>query len=102
MRDKIRETVEDPDVAERLVPTEFPIGVRRLLVDTGYYEIYNRDNVELVDIKSDPIVEITPKGIRTHETEYDLDIIVFALGFDALTGALLHMDIRGRDGLALS
>jgi cyclohexanone monooxygenase len=72
-----------------------------LLIDTNYYETYNRDNVTLVDIRHSPIEEITPKGIRTEDGEYELDVIVFATGFDAMTGAFNRIDIRGRGGEAL-
>ena len=99
-RRKIREIVHDPAVAELLSPRHF-IGMKRTCVDTGYYETYNRPNVELVDIRSAPIEEITPRGIRTATAEYDLDAIVFAIGFDAMTGALLDIDIRGAGGRPL-
>jgi len=102
VRDKIRETVNDPVTAEMLCPKDHPIGTKRLCVDTEYYETYNRDNVTLVDIKSTPIERITPAGIRTTEAEYEADIIAFAIGFDAVTGALLDIDIRGRNGLRLA
>ena len=102
VRDRIRETVEDPDTAERLTPYDHPLGSKRTLIDTNYFETYNRDNVQLVDIRSAPIEEITPTGIRTADAEYDLDIIVFATGFDAMTGSFSRMDIRGRDDEPLS
>jgi cyclohexanone monooxygenase len=101
VRAKIRETVEDPEVAELLAPKDYPFGTKRLCVDTDYYETFNRDNVTLVDVRSQPIEEITPKGLRAGGKEYELDVIVFATGFDAVTGALLNIDIRGRDGLTL-
>jgi cyclohexanone monooxygenase len=99
-REKIREIVRDPEVAEALCPKHH-IGTKRTCVDTGYYETYNRDNVQLVDVKRAPIVEITPRGVRTADAEYELDRLVFAIGFDAMTGALLEMDIRGTNGLEL-
>ena len=99
---KIREKVEDPEVAELLCPKDHPFGTKRLCVDTDYYETFNRDNVTLVDIKHAPIERITPKGLRTGGVEYEFDIIVFATGFDAMTGALLGVDIRGREGLRLT
>jgi cyclohexanone monooxygenase len=102
VRDKIRETVRDPSVAELLVPRAYPIGAKRLCQDEGYFETFNRDDVTLVDIRSAPIEEITGTGIRTAGGEYEVDAIVFATGFDALTGALLAIDIRGRDGLTLT
>jgi cyclohexanone monooxygenase len=101
VRDRIRATVRDPATAELLCPRGYPVGTKRLCVDTDYYETYNRDNVTLVDARTYPIEEITPTGLRTTEREYALDSIVFAIGFDAMTGALLRVDIRGRGGLTL-
>jgi len=98
---KIREIVDDPAVAERLLPHDHPVGTKRLCVDTDYYATYNRDNVTLVDIRTAPIEEITPDGLRTRDAAYELDSIVFATGFDAMTGALARIDIRGRDGVVL-
>lgn len=102
VREKIRSIVRDPAVAEMLAPKDYPIGTKRLCLDTNYYETYNRDNVTLVDAKSTPIQEITAKGIRTRDAEYPLDAIVFATGFDAMTGALLEIDIRVKGGGALA
>lgn len=101
IRGKIRETVHDPAVAEMLAPTDHPYGSKRPPIDTGYFETFNRDNVSLVDLKATPIKEITKSGIRTSTGEHELDALVFATGFDAMTGALLKIDIRGRDGLSL-
>jgi cation diffusion facilitator CzcD-associated flavoprotein CzcO len=101
VRARIRATVRDPAVAEALLPRTYPLGTRRLCVDTHYYETFNRDNVTLVDVKTSPIEELTPKGLRTRSAEYALDIIVFATGFDAMTGALLNIDIRGRGNATL-
>ncbi len=101
VRDKIRQMVDDPAVAEKLCPTDFPICTKRLCVDTNYYATYNRGNVSLVDLKVSPIAEITPRGVRTGDTEHDLDLIVFATGFDAVSGALLKVDIRGREDRSL-
>jgi len=101
IRRKIRETVKDPDVAARLTPTDHPFGTKRPPIDTDYFETFNRDNVSLVDLRESPIVEITPRGIRTEAKEYELDVIVFATGFDAMTGSLLRMDIRGVGGRSL-
>ncbi len=98
---KIRETVEDPAVAALLSPTDHPVGTKRICVDTDYYGTYNRDNVTLVDISDAPIEAITPKGVRTGGIEYEFDAIVFATGFDAMTGALLKVDFRGRNGQTL-
>jgi cation diffusion facilitator CzcD-associated flavoprotein CzcO len=101
IRSKIRETVNDPETAEKLLPRDHPYGSKRTLIDTNYFETYNRDNVDLVDIRHSPIQEITAKGIRTEDAEYELDIIVFATGFDAMTGSYFKMDIQGRHGLPL-
>jgi cyclohexanone monooxygenase len=100
-RDKIRATVRDPAVAEALLPKDYPLGTKRICVDTDYYDTFNRDNVSLVDLRGEPIEAITPRGVRTQVTEYELDSIVFATGFDAMTGALLNIDIRGRGGSTL-
>lgn len=97
---KLHEIVEDPEVAAKLTPDQV-IGCKRLCVDTAYWATFNRPNVELVDLRATPIEAITPTGIRTSEREHPLDAIVYATGFDAMTGALARIDIRGRDGLAL-
>ncbi|WP_433189999.1 flavin-containing monooxygenase [Actinoallomurus sp. CA-150999] len=101
VRSKIRETVKDPAVAEKLTPADYPFGAKRLCVDIDYFETYNRDNVTLVDVRDAPIEKITPRGIATGGREYELDAIVFATGYDAMTGPLLSMDVRGRDGKPL-
>ena len=103
VRSKIRATVKDPATAELLCPKgDLPFGTKRLCVDTGYYQTFNRDNVLLVDVKTDPLVEATPGGLRTLSgQEYPLDVIVFATGFDAMTGALKSIDVRGVGGQAL-
>ena len=98
VRQKIGSIVRDPEVAKLLMPNDHYIGTKRLCLDNGYFETFNRDNVTLVDVKSAPIVSITPDGLRTEKQEYKLDALVFATGFDAMTGALLDMDIRGRAG----
>ena len=102
IRRKIREIVKDPATAERLCPTDHPYGAKRPPIDTDYYVTFNRPNVTLVDIRSTPIVEITPTGLRTRDAEYALDALVFATGFDAMTGALRKIDIRGSGGLRLA
>jgi len=102
VREKIRNTVKDPQVAALLTPTDHFIGTKRICLDSDYYETYNRTNVELVDVRKQPIQEITPKGISTTEKEYELDAIVFATGYDAVTGAVLNIDIRNRNGLTLA
>jgi cation diffusion facilitator CzcD-associated flavoprotein CzcO len=101
IRSKIREIVKDPEVAEKLVPVDHPFASKRPLIDTDYFDTYNRDNVTLVDIRHAPIREITPTGIRTEDGDFELDIIVFATGFDAMTGTFHRIDIEGRDGLKL-
>jgi cation diffusion facilitator CzcD-associated flavoprotein CzcO len=101
VREKIGEIVTDPKTAEALKPHGYPIFARRPCLDTEYYETYNLPNVHLVNVKEDPIVEITEKGIRTQSGEIELDILIFATGYDALTGALLAFDVVGRDGLTL-
>src|SRR5207344_2274982 len=99
---KIRKTVKDPVVAEKLIPKGYAYGTKRQPLDTNYYETFNKDNVVLVDAKTDgPIEEITENGIRAGGKEYPLDIIVFATGFDAMTGPLKNLGIRGRGGRAL-
>lgn len=106
VRDKIRATVDDPVVAERLCPTSYPFGTKRPCLDTGYYRTFNQPHVRLVDLREQPILTITESGIDvagpgggTESLEFDA--IVFATGFDAMTGALVGVDIRGRDGLTL-
>ncbi len=102
IHDKIREIVKDPEIAEKLIPRDHPFATKRPPVDTGYFETFNRDNVRLVDVKADPIEAIVPEGIRLKSGGIvPLDIIVFATGYDALTGSLLAMDIRGADGHSL-
>jgi cation diffusion facilitator CzcD-associated flavoprotein CzcO len=101
VRAKIDEIVHDPQVAEMLKPWEFPFATKRLPLDTNYYETFNRPNVTLVDIKRTPIEQITPTGVQTTAGTHDLDILVYATGFDALTGPLLNMNIRGREGRTL-
>ena len=100
VRGKIRSAVEDPAVADRLSPDQW-IGCKRMCVDSGYFETFNRPNVRLVDLRQTPIEAITPTGIRTAAEEIALDTLVFDTGFDAMTGTLLRMDIRGRDGVSL-
>jgi len=101
VRNKIRAIVKDPQTAELLCPNDHPIGSKRICVDTGYYDTFNRDNVTLVDVRSDPIERITEKGLRTQRRDYEFDTLVLATGFDAMTGALLRMDIRGEGGVRL-
>jgi cation diffusion facilitator CzcD-associated flavoprotein CzcO len=101
VRNKIRERVKDPVVAEKLVPRDHMFGSKRLPCESGYYEVYNRDNVLLVDVREAPIERITPRGVRTTAAEYELDVIIFATGYDAVTGSLTRIDIRGEGGKSL-
>ncbi len=102
VREKIREIVKDPEVAEALLPDDHPIGAKRICVDTGYYDTFNRDNVTLVNLRKEPIEAITPAGVRTRDQEYPVEAIVLGTGFDAMTGALLNLDILGRGGFTLA
>lgn len=101
VRARITATVENPQTARILLPYDHPIGSKRVCVDSAYYETYNRENVTLVDVRTSPIEQITPGGLRTGETAYALDALVLATGFDAMTGALFAIDIRGRGGQRL-
>jgi cyclohexanone monooxygenase len=103
IREKIRERVDDPETAEKLVPTDYPYGTKRPPLNyKGYYRTFNEDHVRLVDVDENPIERLTPAGVRTADgAEYDLDVVIFATGFDAMTGAFLALDIQGRDGLTL-
>lgn len=99
--EKIRSRVEDPVTAEKLIPTDHGFGTKRVPLETGYYEVYNRDNVELVDLRETPIVEVTADGLRTSEREFEFDYIVYATGFDPVTGSLNRISITGADGQKL-
>ncbi len=101
IRGKIASVIDDPVVREKLVPKGHPFAARRPSVDSGYFQAFNRDNVELADIREFPIVEFTPRGIRTTEKTREFDIVIFATGFDAFTGSLLKPNIVGRNGLTL-
>lgn len=101
VRNKIRATVADPRTAESLCPTTYPIGAKRMCLDTDYYATFNRPNVTLVDLRRDPLRSITDDGVDTVTESFALDVIVFATGFDAVTGAIVAVDIVGRDGQAL-
>ena len=98
---KIRSIVKDPEIARKLSDIDHPFAAKRPPIDTNYFETYNRDNVSLVDVRATPIDSIAPGGIKTGQADYPLDIIVFATGFDAMTGPLFKLNIAGRDGLAL-
>jgi cation diffusion facilitator CzcD-associated flavoprotein CzcO len=98
---KICQRVKDPVVAEKLIPKNHGFGTRRVPLESGYFEVYNQPNVKLVDINETPIERVTPAGIKTSDTEYEFDIIIYATGFDAITGAFDRIDIRGVDGVSL-
>lgn len=102
IRGKIRAAVVDPQVAETLSPRGYPYGTKRPCLDSGYYEVFNWPHVQLVDLRKTPMIEFTENGLRTVDQEYQLDVVVFATGFDAMTGALMAIDIRGKDGTRLS
>jgi cation diffusion facilitator CzcD-associated flavoprotein CzcO len=98
---KIRQRVKDQQVADKLIPKNHGFGTRRVPLETRYYEVYNQPNVTLVDISETPIQRITPTGLATSDAEHEFDIIIYATGFDAITGSFDRIDIRGVDGLAL-
>jgi cyclohexanone monooxygenase len=102
VREKIAEVVRDPETAKLLQPNSHPIGTKRICVDTDYFATFNRPNVTLVDIKSRPIEEILPNAVRTGGRDYEVDALVLATGFDAMTGSVARIDIRGRDGQTLN
>ncbi|MES2480591.1 MAG: NAD(P)/FAD-dependent oxidoreductase [Pseudomonadota bacterium] len=99
--DKIRQRVKDPVVAEKLVPKDHPFGTKRVPMETCYYEAFNQPNVHLVDVRETPITRVTPTGIQVGDTHYELDIIIYATGFDAVTGSFDQIDIRGKQGASL-
>ena len=98
VREKIAEIVRDPATARLLQPNNHPIGTKRICIDTDYFATFNRPNVSLVDIKSDPIQEILPHAVRTGAREIEVDALVLATGFDAMTGSVAKIDISGRNG----
>ncbi len=98
---KIRDRVDDPAVADRLVPTNHGFGTRRVPMETGYYEVYNQDNVELIDLRDSPIERITPTGVQTTAGHHELDLLIYATGFDAVTGSFDRIEIRGSGGRLL-
>ena len=100
VRSKIRETVEDEDTARKLMPSYY-FGTKRLILDNGYFETYNRDNVSLVDLREDPIQTFTSSSIQTKDGEHDIDMLVLATGFDAVTGSMLNINPKGREGVSL-
>ena len=101
VRNQIRRIVKNPETAELLAPKTYPIGTKRICIDSGYFQTYNRENVDLVDISEKPIQRITREGLIVNGREFEFDSIVFATGFDAMTGTLFNVDIRGRNDLAL-
>ena len=102
VREKIAEIVRDPETAKRLQPNNHPIGSKRICIDTDYFATFNRPNVALVDIRNNPIEEITTNAVRTGGKDYEVDALVLATGFDAMTGSVAKIDIRGRDGQTLN
>ncbi|GAA1105367.1 flavin-containing monooxygenase [Pseudonocardia alni] len=102
LRGKIAELVVDPETARRLTPRDLAVGSKRLVVETDYYPTFNRPSVELVDLREEPLAEVTPRGVRVGDREIELDVLVFATGFDALTGPLLAVDVSGVDGVSLA
>jgi cation diffusion facilitator CzcD-associated flavoprotein CzcO len=98
---KIRQRIKDPAIAEKLVPKNHGFGTRRVPLESGYFEVYNQPNVRLVDISETPIERITPTGVKTSDAEYEFDMIIYATGFDAVTGSYDRIDIRGADGVSL-
>lgn len=101
-REKIRARIEDPAVAEKLLPRTYGFGTYRVPLESGYYDVFNRDNVELVDVREAAIECFTETGLQTADNDYELDVVILATGFDAGTGALTQMNILGRDGLSLT
>lgn len=101
VRQQIKRVVKDKETAEILCPRSYPIGTKRICIDTGYFETYNRENVKLVDISKKPIQRLVTDGIIVDDQLYPFDSIIFATGFDAMTGSIFNVDIKGRDGLAL-
>jgi cyclohexanone monooxygenase len=101
VRDRIAEIVTDPATRAKIMPQDYPIGTKRVCVDTDYYATFNRDNVTLVDLRTEPIGRMTADSVVTSDATYPLDLLICATGYDAMTGALLAIDIRGRDGVSL-
>jgi cyclohexanone monooxygenase len=103
VRSKIREAVKDPETADALCPNDHPLGTKRLILDTNYFDTYNQDHVKLVNVRKNPLQTMTETGLRLEDgTEYELDVIIFATGFDAMTGPLTRIDLRGRGGVSIT
>ncbi len=102
VRQKIRDRVNDPELAELLCPDDYPFGTKRPCLDTGYYETFNRDNVRLIDLRKTPLVSMDETGVSTSDEHFDFDAVVYATGFDAMTGAVTRVDIRGVEGKKLA
>ena len=100
-REMVRRTINDPELADSLSPKNYPIGCKRPVLDNGYFETFNRDDVTLVDLRKDPIVEVVPEGVVTSTGLQELDVLIFATGFDAVSGALTRIDMRGKNGRLL-
>jgi cation diffusion facilitator CzcD-associated flavoprotein CzcO len=100
-KDNVRKLIDDPITAEKLLPKDYGLGCKRQVLDRDYYVTFNRDNVEIVDLMATPIESITPNGIKTSEADFDVDVLIYATGFDAMTGALLKADVTGREGCKL-
>ena len=100
-REMVRRTIQDPELADSLSPKDYPIGCKRPVLDNGYFETFNRDDVTLVDLRKDPIVEVVPEGVVTSTGLQELDVLIFATGFDAVSGALTRIDMRGKSGRLL-
>src|SRR5678815_2607156 len=101
VREKIRAVVKDPQTAELLCPRDHAIGTKRACLDTDYYATFNLPHVRLVDLRKHPITTITESGIETNDETFEFDVIVYATGFDAMTGAIVSVDIAGKDGATL-
>ena len=101
VRSRIRDVVDDPVVAEMLSPRDHPLGTKRICVGSNYYETFNRENITLVDLRAEPIEEVTPGGIRTSSGEYEFDTLILATGYDAMTGSVIRVEITGRAGVLL-
>src|SRR5690606_33083066 len=100
-REYLQENLNPPK-ADALSPKNYPLHCKRPVIDTTYYETFQQDHVSIVDLRETPVVEVTPKGLRTTEAEYEFDVLVYATGFDAMTGTIMRMNIRGRNGQLLA